>query len=124
MGENMVIRRLVDLEEMLAGDGSRLKEVIVPAKDRPGLGFSLAHAIVDSGQKTKRHTLGSDEIYVIIEGMGIIEIDGERQEVESGSIILIPKDAVQHIENTGEERLVFYCIVSPPWKEENEKMLD
>jgi mannose-6-phosphate isomerase-like protein (cupin superfamily) len=42
-------------------------------------------------------------------------IEDEHEEVNAGSIIIVPPKHTQHIRNTGSIDLEFYCIVSPPW---------
>lgn len=50
-----------------------------------------------------RHTQA--EIYYIISGKGIVQIDGKEYEVEGGSSVFIPGDAEHGIFNKGEEEL-------------------
>ena len=77
-------------------------------------GASLAIARVEPGVTTQLHRLnGVSERYIVREGQGIIEVDGERQLLRAGDQAVIPADAAQRIENTGEGPLVFYCLCTP-----------
>ncbi len=40
--------------------------------------------------------------------------------VSEGAAVVIPPEAPQWIENTGETELVFAAIVSPPWRAEDD----
>jgi len=53
------------------------------------------------------------EVYYILTGRGEMHIDEEAQTVESGSAIYIPSNARRLIHNSGDEPLIFICIVDP-----------
>ena len=114
-----------DCKEIIAGDSSILKEIFSPLRDDIDVGYSLALARVEPGQTTRKHKLkASSEVYVILHGEGIMYIDDETMEVGEGHIIYIPPGAIQRIKNTGDEDLVFLCIVEPPWRKEKEEILE
>jgi mannose-6-phosphate isomerase-like protein (cupin superfamily) len=106
----------------LAGDRSLLVELLHPERrNLPGVGFSLAHARVPRGEVTDSHRLRTSlEVYYLLKGRGILEVDGERAELLPGDAALIPPGGRQRIESLGEEDLEFLCIVSPPWSAEDE----
>ncbi len=104
------------IEEITAGDGTRIKEILSPLKDLVSIQYSLALAKIAPGGKSYPHKLqSSSEVYIIVKGSGVMHIEDEVRAVKSGSVIYIPKDVFQFIENSGDEELVFYCIVDPPW---------
>jgi mannose-6-phosphate isomerase-like protein (cupin superfamily) len=119
----MLIRRLRDCDEFIGGDDSRLRELLHPAKARIGVRYSLAHATVKPGERTKRHRLRTTEVYYLLQGQGRMHIGGETREVAAESAIYIPPHAVQWIENTGAVDLVFLCIVDPAWRREDEEIV-
>ena len=83
--------------------------------------YSLAQARVEAGVTTEWHWLkNTDELYYILSGNGKMEIgeDFERA-VKPGDAIFIPKMKKQRITNTGTEDLIFLCICTPRWEEEN-----
>lgn len=118
----MFIRRLHDCEEFIAGDRSVLHELLHPDKADLAIRYSLAHARVRPGQTTTPHRLQTSEVYYILEGQGRMHIDAEVSDVAAGCAIYIPPRAVQRIENTGTEDLVFLCIVDPAWRREDEEV--
>ncbi|MCF2138186.1 MAG: cupin domain-containing protein [Candidatus Thorarchaeota archaeon] len=122
----MFVKRLADCKEIVAGDETRLREILNPLHgDDLQIDYSLAHAIVGPGQSTRPHLLKtSSEVYYILQGEGIMTINGERKRVKSGDTVYIPPAAKQFINNTGKENLVFVCMVSPPWHSEDEVILD
>jgi mannose-6-phosphate isomerase-like protein (cupin superfamily) len=119
----MIIKDIKDCQEIAAGDGSALRELFHPDQGPFQFGFSLARAIVRPGEKTKPHRLKSSEVYVILEGRGLMHVEREMAEVRPGQAVYIPPFHVQFVENTGEADLAFLCIVDPAWKPEDEEVL-
>ncbi|MEI7857536.1 MAG: cupin domain-containing protein [Methanomicrobiales archaeon] len=107
-------------------DRSHLCELLHPDKvtGAEALACSVAHAIIPPGESTLPHILKrSTELYYILEGSGEMHIDKEAAPVSPGQIILIPPHARQWIRNTGNENLVFLCIVSPKWEAADEVLV-
>jgi mannose-6-phosphate isomerase-like protein (cupin superfamily) len=119
----MLVRRLSDCAEFVAGDGCLIRELLHPDKAELALRYSLAHAKVGRGCATKPHRLATSEVYYVLEGTGAMYIDDETQTVGPGCAVYIPHEAVQFIENTGPNDLIFLCIVDPAWRQENEDVL-
>ena len=109
-----------DCPEFLAGDATHLREILHPDKMDIALRYSLAYAVVKPGETSFKHALKTSEIYIILEGKGRMVIDEETQEVTKGHVVYIPPNAIQCIENIGTGDLIFYCIVDPAWREEDE----
>ena len=120
----MIIKDAGKIGEFVAGDGTRIKELLSPKSDPVSTSYSLALAIIDPGKKSIPHKLqSSSEVYIIVNGSGVIHIDDEIRSVNVGNVIYIPKGSLQFMENSGMEELIFYCIVDPPWKEEDEVVI-
>ncbi len=116
----MLLRRLEDCDEFIAGDMTRLREILHPDKMEIDIHYSLAHAILPPGKASQPHYLHSSEVYYILSGKGCMHINGQVEEAVPGTTIYIPPRSIQFIENTGKDDLVFLCIVNPPWRKENE----
>ncbi|MCP4258186.1 MAG: cupin domain-containing protein [Planctomycetes bacterium] len=119
----MFIKYLKDCPEFIAGDDSILRELLHPEKTGLQIRYSLAHAEVRPGQKTKPHKLKSAEVYYIITGQGLMHIDDQSSEVGPECAVYIPPDSIQYIENTGNSDLKFLCIVDPAWRKDEEEVL-
>jgi mannose-6-phosphate isomerase-like protein (cupin superfamily) len=80
---------------------------------------SIARARVQPSITTKTHHLvGVQEIYVITQGEGKVQIgDLPPTEVTVGDTVIIPAGVKQKIANTGQTDLVFYCICTPAFTE-------
>jgi mannose-6-phosphate isomerase-like protein (cupin superfamily) len=81
---------------------------------------SLAQATLAPGQSTQRHHhRASEEIYLIIHGSGVMELDGESRAVRAGDAILIPPGAWHTIANDGHDDLRLMCCCAPPYSHED-----
>lgn len=116
----MLIQKLNSCPEFIAGDGTKLRELLHPDKQPIQLRYSLAHAIIPPGQTSIPHALKTSEVYYILEGTGEMHIDEEQQPVEPGDAVYIPPNATQYLHNTGSQPLLFLCIVDPAWRKEDE----
>ncbi len=58
-----------------------------------------------------------EQIYYILQGEGLMELDGERQVVRPHACIFLPPGVEHAIYNSGLEDLVFLVITSPPTDE-------
>jgi mannose-6-phosphate isomerase-like protein (cupin superfamily) len=116
----MLIQKLLDCPEFIAGDSTILRELLHPDKQEINLRYSLAHAILPVGETSQSHSLTTSEVYYILSGRGEMYIDEEIREIESGDAVYIPPDAKQFLRNVGDEPIVFICIVDPAWRKEDE----
>jgi len=75
---------------------------------------SLAECRVAPGVTTQLHKLTVAERYVIQQGHGLVELNGEAGfSVAPADCVLIPAGCAQRIKNTGHEDLVFMCVCTP-----------
>ncbi|MCL5281404.1 MAG: cupin domain-containing protein [Planctomycetes bacterium] len=119
----MLIRRLQDCDEFIGGDDSILRELLHPAKAEIDIRYSLAHATVKPGVRTRPHRLKTAEVYYLLQGQGRMHSGDETQEVTAESVVYIPPHVIQWIENTSKVDLVFLCIVDPAWRREDEEIV-
>jgi mannose-6-phosphate isomerase-like protein (cupin superfamily) len=122
----MLIRDVANYTHERVIDRSLLIELLHPDKvsGAEGLGCSVAHAMVPAGEATLPHILNtSTELYYILEGTGEMHIGPEQAPVHSGQIVHIPPGARQFIRNTGNDNLVFLCIVAPRWQAGDEELV-
>lgn len=116
----MLVQKLSNCDEFLAGDSTRLRELLHPDKQPLALRYSLAHATLPVGETSQPHSLKTSEVYYILSGKGEMHIGDETQLVEPGDAVYIPPQARQFIANCGSEPLIFICIVDPAWRREDE----
>lgn len=106
------IHRYQPDREYFFEEGCHINELSNAAGD-PDL--SVARARVGPGQTTRAHRLlDTVERYLIVEGTGVVEIDGGcLGEVGPGDLVVIPAGATQRIRCTGATDLVFYALCTP-----------
>jgi mannose-6-phosphate isomerase-like protein (cupin superfamily) len=118
----MLVKNLRKCRLFIAGDDSRLREILSPRKTRLNLGYSLAWAKVRPGRSTLPHTLRYSEVYYILRGRGMVHVDRRRRSVKTGDTVYIPPRAVQWIRNSSTIALEFLCIVDPAWEPRCERL--
>ncbi|HXV57621.1 MAG TPA: cupin domain-containing protein [Gaiellaceae bacterium] len=100
-------------------DGSTIR-VLLDARAGGAVEQSLAEATLAPGESTRRHYHArTEEIYVVLEGSGELEVEGERADVGPGDAVLIPPGARHQIRAAGEGELRFLCCCAPQYSDED-----
>lgn len=94
----------------IAKDGSEIRELFKSER------MSLAEAVVYNETKLHFHKT-SEEIYYVLEGKGVMEIEGEKKEVSGGDIVVIHPEEKHRISTTKKVR--FLCFCSPFYSDED-----
>jgi mannose-6-phosphate isomerase-like protein (cupin superfamily) len=102
-------------------DGSTIRSLL-DRSNAPVRAQSLAEATLPAGAATERHYHKlSEEFYYLLEGRGLMEIDGDACEVGPGDAILIPAGAWHQIRAI--EPLLFLCCCAPPYAHDDTYLL-
>jgi mannose-6-phosphate isomerase-like protein (cupin superfamily) len=102
-----------DASPFTTKDGSTIREYL--HTDRQ----SLAEAALAPGQATQRHYHAlSEELYLLLEGGGLMEVDGERQPVGPEDAVLIPPGAWHQL-TAGEDGARLLCCCVPPYSDDD-----
>lgn len=113
----MEIRARDEQQPFTTKDGSTIRSLL-DLSNAPVDKQSLAEASLPTGVATERHYHKlSEEFYYVLEGSGLMEIDGDEREVGVGDAILIPAGAWHQIRAT--ESLRFLCCCAPPYAHED-----
>lgn len=103
-------------------DGSEIRELMA-YRNSCIRNLSLAEAILPVGATTEAHYhVGTDEIYYILRGRGLVRVEGEERAVGPLDAIAIPANHRHNITNTGEEPLVFLCCCAPAYEHDKTVM--
>ena len=114
---SMTINPLSSQKPFTTKDGSTIRSIL-DRTNAPVELQSLAEATLPKGCATQRHYHKiSEEFYFILEGRGVMELNGESREVTIGDAILIPRHAWHQI--TAQEPLRFLCCCAPPYSHED-----
>jgi mannose-6-phosphate isomerase-like protein (cupin superfamily) len=120
----MFIRDIRDCEEIIAGDNTRLTELVNPLADELELSYSFAVATIAPGTSSLEHRLKNSELYYFLAGQGEMLVGAEISRVQPGRIVYVPPGVKQKVNNDGTEDLKFICIVDPAWRQEDEEILE
>src|SRR5947207_2493115 len=114
----MLIARADETAPFRTLDHSLIRELIGPASRSRNQ--TLAHATVAAGTGTERHFHArSEEIYVVLDGEGELEVDGERRAVAPGDAALIPPGAWHSVRAAAAADLVFLCCCAPGYADDD-----
>ena len=107
--------RIVAWDASREYDTAELCSINELSNDAQDPAVSIARARVKRGVTTRWHrVLGIAERYVILEGRGLVEVEGlAPSRVSPGDVVRIPASARQRIRNEGETDLVFLAICTP-----------
>lgn len=120
----MDVRNLAEVPAFITKDGSEIRELLAH-RNSCIRQQSLAEARLPSGAQTTPHYHPrTEEIYFILEGTGIMQIDGELRAVGPGDAIAIPPGAVHTIRNTGTGWLRFLCCCAPAYEHEDTVLVE
>jgi mannose-6-phosphate isomerase-like protein (cupin superfamily) len=105
-------------------DKTTICELLHPHREEEvKMDCSIACAILGPGDVSHPHKLKtSGEVYIILQGRGLMRIDNEQAVLEPGQAVYIPPGSMQFIKNISDEELKFLCVVSPPWSEEDDEI--
>jgi mannose-6-phosphate isomerase-like protein (cupin superfamily) len=114
----MDVRSRDDAAPFMTLDGSTIR-VLLDGNVAAARNQSLAEAELADGQATLRHYHAeSEEIYVVLEGYGEMEIEGERRPVGPGDTILIPPGAWHQL-RAQDGPLRILCCCAPPYRDDD-----
>lgn len=83
------------------------------------LGFAWVEVDINATSPSHYHKKMS-ELYQIVEGVGVMIMDGEEFPVTPGQCVTIRPGVVHSIRNTGSMPLRFFCATSPAYTEEDD----
>jgi len=115
----MTINQITDQTPFTTADGSTIRSIL-DLSNAPVEKQSLAEASLPSGGATQWHYhRASEEIYFILEGRGIMELDGDKREIGPGDAVLIPANLWHQITADEKGSLRFLCCCAPPYSHED-----
>jgi mannose-6-phosphate isomerase-like protein (cupin superfamily) len=113
------VRNLDQAEPFVTKDGSRIRELVGLPTTPLARNQSLAEATLAPGQATERHYHAeSEEIYFLLAGGGVMELDGDTRAVGPGDAVLIPPGA-RHTLRAGPDGARLLCCCAPPYRHED-----
>jgi quercetin dioxygenase-like cupin family protein len=97
-------------EDVLSERGRVLWKTLVSADRTPSDTLTLGIALVPPGESLHLHRHEQPEIYVALEGVGEVTIDGETASMSPGVAVFIPGNALHGCTNPGPGDLRFAYV--------------
>ena len=99
-----------DLHEVIEnhGEAGRLYHEFLVA---PHLSMGLY--VLPAGQADPQSPYTEDEIYVVVKGQGMVQVDGEDRPLKPGSIVYVGQEVAHHFHSITEE-LTLLVVFAPP----------
>jgi quercetin dioxygenase-like cupin family protein len=73
--------------------------------------LALSMTVLHQDKSTVGHSHDdTEEVYLLVEGKGQIQLDNEKQEIVSGDIIIVPRGAWHRIFNLDNSNLTFLSL--------------
>ena len=73
--------------------------------------LSVSMTILHPGKATSGHEHeNADEVYIVVDGRGELDLDGNRMDIETGDIVLIKQGQFHRTFNNEKEDLVFLTV--------------
>jgi mannose-6-phosphate isomerase-like protein (cupin superfamily) len=115
----MEVRSRAQAEAFTTLDGSTIR-VLLDAELGGAREQSLAEATLAAGAQTRRHYHArAEEIYVMLDGTGRMEVEGDERAIRPGDAVLIPRNAWHQIRADAGGELRFLCCCAPPYSDED-----
>lgn len=113
----MYVTAYGDLGAFVTLDGSEIREWAGPVS-MPACNQSLAEATIPVGGATTAHYhRKTEELYLVVEGLGRLVIDGQERDVGNGDCALIPPGSTHKLFNTGGVPLRVLCACAPAYSD-------
>lgn len=89
--------------------GASMKALISPSEGWEGHVMRVVE--LSEGGYSPKHSHPWPHINYMLEGKGVLFLDGEEHEVKAGSYAYVPQDKLHQFKNAGEGVFKFICIV-------------
>ena len=78
---------------------------------------------MEPGGIQKPHHHETEQCYMILEGNGVMEVDGKKAAVGAGDTVFIPSNSVHSLHNEGQTTLRYFSAGSPVFGTDKEREL-
>ncbi len=114
----MIVRNVNDeevLQTTFQAHGGAVARMILDSSVLKEILF-LGYGVLQVGRTVESHIDPYEEIYFLLQGKGIMSVDGDTKEVHAGDAIWIPIGSAHSLTNNGEEDCVLLIVAALPRK--------
>jgi mannose-6-phosphate isomerase-like protein (cupin superfamily) len=97
-------------EEQVAARGDVQWRTLISAGLTPSAGLTLGVAHVPSGGSLAPHRHEQPEVYLVLDGTGVVTIDGSPSHLRPGSSVFVPGGALHSVRAAGATPLRFAYV--------------
>jgi mannose-6-phosphate isomerase-like protein (cupin superfamily) len=97
-------------EEQVGERGDVQWRTLISAGLTPSMGLTLGVARVPSGGSLAAHRHEQPEVYLVLDGTGVVTIDGSPSRVGPGASVFVPGGALHSVQATGQTDLRFAYV--------------
>jgi quercetin dioxygenase-like cupin family protein len=88
-------------EDQVAERGNVLWKTLISAGLTPTMALTVGVARLPSGESLPGHRHEQPEVYVVLDGTGVVTIDGAPSGLRPGASVFIPGGAIHSVRSTG-----------------------
>ena len=115
-----IVGRIEDVEEEVVSNAVRVYRRWLISKKHGSMNFAIRVFRIEKGGMSPPDSHDWEHGVVVLSGSGIVTIDDKEYEVRRGNFLFIPPKARHSFKQTGEDDLVFICVIPgsavPPGK--------
>ena len=102
----------VEVTEVFGEDIENVKKQVLVGPSDGYEGFMRMFIIGENGH-TPYHKHDWFHLNYVVEGEGILTIEGVENKLSKGSVAYVPGNVIHNFKNTGKDDLRFLCLVPP-----------
>lgn len=105
-----MIHNILEIKGTIFPAGRRTRVIVGPGAPAEAASFVMGHVTIFSGGEVPEHAHPQEEVYFIVQGEGVISLEGKDYPMPSGSYVHIPPNMVHHLRNTsGNDLVMMFC---------------
>ena len=94
-----------------------LKVLLSPLMGDGPKSIAVGQTILPPGGRSEVHSHGEGEMFYVVSGCGLIEIESQREELIPGTAVWSPSQTSHSLINNSVEELKVLWVLSPPGRE-------
>ena len=108
----MFIRHKEEVDKRMRGAGL-LSHFMLGGGDIEGDPLAITWVDIAPGARQRLHNQPQPQVYVIIQGTGLMHVAGESAQVNVGDLVFVPANAMHGIDNNGDTTLSYVLAATP-----------
>lgn len=92
---------------------SLVSHVLHAKQDAPGTDLTVTWVELDPNSAQRAHSHDPEQVYVVVDGQGVMVVGGEKRSVQAGDLVRVPPNTEHRLRNTGNRTLEFISAATP-----------